>query len=339
MSDGQPHLVPPPDRRCRFVKTSGARCTTPALRDKDLCFDHAYRVRATRGRLKHLQREEPFKVPLVNFSWAEDHHSILKSLNEVALQLANGAIDYRQAGAFTSLLRTCLKTLRQMHDIERAELPVENFVEEEGQAMAVSGDQLPAAAPPAASSAEPSLEPAAALSPAALDPTEPLPESSDAPRAHEFAPPRVAGLSFNPDTEEGRANLAQEYIWGFCHKNPADGLEFGINLNWPGRPVGFVPPAGAEQNSPAPERLERDDATPSLNAAADPLEVEDPRATEALTPSESMQSPASANVTLLESTHAQKPTHNSFVSHTYANSRKKSPTSVSNAATRKRGTR
>jgi hypothetical protein len=295
MSDGQPHLVPPPENRCRFVKTSGARCTTPALRGHDLCFDHRYKVRVIRGQVKRFQRDEPLKVPLINYTLADDHHAILRNLNEISQQLANGAIDYRQAATFTLLQRSILRALRQMHDIEKLETPVEEFVEEQGVTLALpepaTGNlqpdschsepvtcnlqsETPAGAPlkpgfglggdgvadaslqPVPSNLQPDSPAGAPLKPgfglggdgvadASLQPetcnlqTDP---PVDAPPRHEFAPPRVPGLSFNPDTEEGRHNLGQEYIWGYCHKDPVAGLEFGIDLNWPGRPATFVPP-------------------------------------------------------------------------------------------------
>jgi hypothetical protein len=296
MSDGQPHFVPPSNLRCRFVKTSGARCTQPALRDHDLCFDHKYKLRVIRGQVRRLQREEPFKVPLVKFAQVEDHHSVLRNLNEIAQQLANGAIDVRQAAAFTSLMRTCLKTLRQMHDIEQLQPQVEAYVEVDGQPMALPEDSPAVAASspepadcPAAQSSVPSAPHTAAQPDPPLDDLDDEPladEPIDAPPRHEHAPPRVPGLSFNPRTEEGRRNLGQEYIWGYCHQDPVKGLEFGIDLNWPGRPAGFVPPTAQESGpscaepafppapAPAPELAAH--AALTLNAAADPPAADRP---------------------------------------------------------------
>jgi hypothetical protein len=346
MSDGQPHFVPPHDLRCRFVKTSGARCTQPALRDHDLCFDHKFKLRTIRGQVRRLQREEPLRVPLITHSLVEDHHSILRNLNEIALQLANGAISVHQATAFTCLQRTCLKTLRQMHDIETCEPQVEAYVEVDGQPMALPEDSPAAAAaqpgvaaqPDAPLAAAPVAPPRPAAAPAgksteqsilddpdALEDLDPKPEPVDAPPSHEHAPPRVPGLSFNPRTEEGNHNLGQEYIWGYCHKDPVKGLEFGIDLNWPGRPAGFILPPHlvaalaaptAAQPTPEPSAATPEDAPQpnpgtglSLNAAADSAFA---------TPAESMNPRPSLQPTSLESTHTRQITPKLRISHTCA---------------------
>jgi hypothetical protein len=341
MSDGQPHFVPPHDLRCRFVKTSGARCTQPALRDHDLCFDHKFKLRTIRGQVRRLQREVPLKVPLITHSLVEDHHSILRNLNEIALQLANGAISVHEATAFTCLQRTCLKTLRQMHDIETCEPQVEAYVEVDGQPMALPEDSPAAAAsepgvaaqPDAPLTADPVAPPRPAAAPAgkpaelsvfddpdALDDPDTEPEPVDAPPRHEHAPPRVPGLSFNPRTEEGNHNLGQEYIWGYCHKDPVKGLEFGIDLNWPGRPAGFIPPPSplplphSPRPSPRPPRRKKHSSPkPSpgltLDAAGDPV---------LLTHAESTDLSHIPQPTSLESTHTRQITPNPCISHTCA---------------------
>ena len=255
MSDGQPHLVPPHEHRCRFVKTSGARCTYPALVNKELCFDHDKRLQRARGKFKPCLPAEKFNmVPLISGVWVEDHHSILVNLNHIALALNEGSIDVRQAGAMTSLMRTCLKTLRQMRDIERVEAPVEAYVEEEGQAMA-----LPDENPDQNAAANPDGQPTA------------LPDAANA----DPAPP---ALNFNPETKEGRDNQHQRILWEYFSSDPAAGVISGLDLNWPGRPATFTPP---------PAHLDPG-ATLTLEAvAATPAESTQPHPPTGVTPVES----------------------------------------------------
>ncbi|HEY6445830.1 MAG TPA: hypothetical protein VIY53_05170 [Acidobacteriaceae bacterium] len=217
MSDGQPHLVPPPERRCRFVKTNGARCTMPSLHRQDLCFDHAYRVHVVRGQAKRIKREEPYMVPLITYNWVEDHQAILRNLNEVSQQLANGAINHRQAHAFILIQRTLLKTLRQMKEIQQVETPVEDFVEEDGVTLAV-----------------PDKDAAGQTIDRTADPDRPT-------------------LSFDPNTDEGRRNQQQKLLWDYFSADPASGVPYGVDINWPGRPADFIPPntSAAAGGSPA----------------------------------------------------------------------------------------
>jgi hypothetical protein len=286
MPNGQPLLVPPSDLRCRFVKSNGARCTMPALRGKDLCFDHTFRVKALRRRVRYLEIEAPLRVPLINYSWVEEHHAILHNLNEISLQLANGSIDTRQASAFTSLQRTCLKTLRQMHAIQLAQPPVDDFVEEDGQPMSI-----------------PEKAPAGQR----IDPN---------------ADPRYPGLSFDNDTKEGGYNRQQRILWQYFDNDPASGVISGLDLNWAGRPADFVPPApksaAPESSSAAPtaattiaesSSIPDPDADLDLQAVAESVPV---------TPAESIAISEFQPVTPVESTHTHKMSLNPCLFHTYA---------------------
>lgn len=322
MSDGQPHLVPPPERRCRFVKTNGARCTMPALHRQDLCFDHTYRVRVIRGHAKRIKREEPYMVPLIDYHWVEEHHAIVRNLNEISQQLANGAINHRQANAFILLQRTLLKTLRQMRDIQELETPVEDFVEEEGVPLSV-----------------PDTDAAGRPIDRTADPDRPT-------------------LSFDPNTDEGRRNQQQKLLWEYFSADPASGVPWGVDINWPGRPAGFVPPntgaAPSDTAAAAPASPENCDA-PDLSApcseqertggpqesvcpqddqpsgpvhlvshpapesgASTCLTLQAVAETLCVTPAESANLPLQNSITALDSTLAPNLTHNSCPSHTYA---------------------
>jgi hypothetical protein len=338
MSDGQPHLVPPNEHRCRFVKINGARCTQPALRRKELCFDHDFRLKLMRGKCRATTPATFNTVPLVSFVWTEDHHSILHNLNQIATALATGVIDTHQAGAMTSLMRTCLKTLRQMRDIESIEPPVEDYADDHGQPMA-----LPDSDP----DDEPDDRHAAAH---AVDPS----------------------LSFDPGTFEGRDNLQQEMLWTYFSHDIPSGVPSGLDLNWPGRPASYQPPSPETATQPVAESAPITDpapvaesalvadpafasesdpaaesgpvfeshpvADPVLESAAPPAfaPAETPAAIpgellnlngaaepEAVTPIESVQQSPSHPITPVESTHTTVSSRNPNNSHTYAKSPKK----------------
>ncbi len=130
-------VIDPKDTRCRHLRINGARCTCPALKNREFCFEHQYRkTRKTRG-LKASLPESFATAPLVAFAWAEDHASILHNINIIVEALARSVIDLRQAATLNSLQRTALKTLRQMHDLESLhakesrEEPVQDFVLDE----------------------------------------------------------------------------------------------------------------------------------------------------------------------------------------------------------------
>jgi hypothetical protein len=106
-----------PFGRCRRVALSGARCTMPAKHGGELCYNHERHSRLTRVR-RPILPDTDIREPLVRFAYMEDHASILHNLNAIAQAFANNQIDHRQVGVLTYLMQTCLKTLRQMHELE-----------------------------------------------------------------------------------------------------------------------------------------------------------------------------------------------------------------------------
>ena len=106
-----------PFGRCRRVALNGARCTMPAHHTGELCYNHDRSSRLLRARRPHLP-DTDIREPLVRFAYMEDHASILHNLNAIALAFANHHIDHRQVGVLTYLMQTCLKTLRQMNQLE-----------------------------------------------------------------------------------------------------------------------------------------------------------------------------------------------------------------------------
>ncbi len=116
------------ESRCRYTRINGARCTMPTLNGRDLCYQHEERKRL--ARLKRKILPEPNTTgPLVSFIYMDDHASIIANQNAIAEAFANHQIDFRQVTALTYLMQTCLKTLRQMHELE-TEVPAEEAIRE-----------------------------------------------------------------------------------------------------------------------------------------------------------------------------------------------------------------
>ncbi|MGD0368889.1 MAG: hypothetical protein ABSA94_15640 [Acidobacteriaceae bacterium] len=106
-----------PFGRCRRVHLNGARCTMPAKHGGEVCYNHERHLRAVR-RVRPILPDTTPLSPLVSFVYMEDHASILHNLNAIALSFAHHQIDHRQVGTLTYLMQTCLKTLRQMEQLE-----------------------------------------------------------------------------------------------------------------------------------------------------------------------------------------------------------------------------
>lgn len=127
--------------RCRYTRINGARCTMPALNQGELCFEHEQRKRLSR--LKRLALPEPNAAgPLVSFAYMDDHASILANLNAIVHAFTNHQIDFRQVSALTYLMQTCLKTLRQMNELE-AKISAEEVVRDatyDDSGMALAAD-------------------------------------------------------------------------------------------------------------------------------------------------------------------------------------------------------
>ncbi len=116
MLSTSPRACRAPDySRCCHLTLAGARCTMPALRDKDLCFRHNYRARVP---FKPAVPDLSPRAPLVNFVYMENHDDVMANLNAIADGFARHAIHHAEVSAATYLMNTVLKTLKQMSQIE-----------------------------------------------------------------------------------------------------------------------------------------------------------------------------------------------------------------------------
>ena len=136
------------ESRCRYTRINGARCAMPALKDHDLCYEHQQRKR--QAQRKPMPSDPKAPGPLVNLVYMDDHTSVLANLNAIAEAFAYGLIDHHQVGALTRLIQTCLKTLRQKHELEHnihsTDRVHEVTYDEDGLALAVDAPPDPAPA-------------------------------------------------------------------------------------------------------------------------------------------------------------------------------------------------
>jgi hypothetical protein len=125
----------------------------PAVHDKDLCFEHDYRLH--RLRAKPALPSTFVTVPLVRFVYPEDHDAILENVHSVARALGESIINDRVASVMDRLMNTALRTLRQGQKLEKTvtcDEMIRHFrLDGDGNRRAAE----PAADPPAESAPEP----------------------------------------------------------------------------------------------------------------------------------------------------------------------------------------
>ncbi len=106
--------------RCQHLTLNGARCTAPALNDKEFCYTHHYRrLRRARNRQPCLPDTRDVAGPLVTFVYMDDLASVMDNINSIAQAFAEHSIDHRQLGSLTYLMNTALKTVDRMSKLEK----------------------------------------------------------------------------------------------------------------------------------------------------------------------------------------------------------------------------
>jgi hypothetical protein len=198
----QAHRNQSPDwSRCCHLRLNGARCTMPSLRGKTLCYDHDRRERRERFK-PHLPELFP-TAPLLSFAYMEDHASILNNINSIADAFARHAIDYRQVGPLTRLMQTALKTLRQMHVIEK-EVAAEDSVRDVSYDEYHQGHAID----------EPVTGPA---SPETPNPESAIPASTESASAHPANPPTAAsGTAGSAESPDGSLDAETSEVQEPC---------------------------------------------------------------------------------------------------------------------------
>ena len=105
-------------RRCHYLKPSGERCGSPAMRGFDLCYYH--------------DRYQP-KSGYRNLPCLEDPHSVQCAIQEIIEEMLNGLLDYKKAALALYGLQTAASNLKQMRiaDEQRARQEEACTVEQE----------------------------------------------------------------------------------------------------------------------------------------------------------------------------------------------------------------
>jgi len=91
-------------KECRYIKTNGLKCQSPAMRDSQFCYFHGRRRIYVSSR--PASTNQKLKLPPLN-----DSASIRAALGKVIRALAAGRIDAKRAGNLLYALqmaRDCL---------------------------------------------------------------------------------------------------------------------------------------------------------------------------------------------------------------------------------------
>ncbi len=85
---------------CRFIKTNGLKCGSPALRGSQFCYFHGRRRIYLSPRPRRQPREEPINLPVLR-----DPSDMLATINELLDGLASNRISPKRAGSILYALQ------------------------------------------------------------------------------------------------------------------------------------------------------------------------------------------------------------------------------------------
>jgi hypothetical protein len=111
--------------RCHYVKPSGERCGSPAMRGLELCYYH--------------DRYQP-KPGYRNLPCLEDPHSVQCAIQEIIEDMLNGLLDYKKAALALYGLQTAASNLKQMRTAQ--EKKPETTQQARGLSESFGGDRL-----------------------------------------------------------------------------------------------------------------------------------------------------------------------------------------------------
>ena len=98
-------------RRCQHIKTSGAQCGSPALKDEGLCYYHS-ESRPERVSVKGADGQTS-EILLPAF---EDAAALQMTVRQVAILLLQDRIDSKKASQMLYALQIASSNLKQMHE-------------------------------------------------------------------------------------------------------------------------------------------------------------------------------------------------------------------------------
>lgn len=117
-----------PCLECRHVMPSGARCHSPALRGKDLCYYHA--------RQRTLVDHNRYRQHSVALPPLEDRGAIQMAINEVVAALAARKIDRHDAGLYLYAIQIASQNLVRGKDFSASDA-VDLYEEHFEEVMAI----------------------------------------------------------------------------------------------------------------------------------------------------------------------------------------------------------
>jgi len=90
-------------QECRFIKSNGLKCQSPAMRGSQFCYFHG----RTRIYVPRPRSREPLELPPV-----QNRAAIHAALNEVFRALASGNLDTKRAGNLLQALQMAQQTVQ-----------------------------------------------------------------------------------------------------------------------------------------------------------------------------------------------------------------------------------
>jgi len=87
---------------CRFIKSNGLKCQSPAMRGSQFCYFHG----RTRVYVSHPRSREPIQLPPL-----QNRAAIHAALDQVLQALASGSLDTKRADSLLQALQMAQETI------------------------------------------------------------------------------------------------------------------------------------------------------------------------------------------------------------------------------------
>ena len=97
--------------QCRHIMPNGARCHSPALREKAYCYYH-FRFHDLSKPAKSAAGKKSLKLPFI-----EDRSSILAAVSQIIDALGTGKIEIKQAQSFLYALQVATPNVERKQDV------------------------------------------------------------------------------------------------------------------------------------------------------------------------------------------------------------------------------
>ena len=108
-------------QKCRFIRSTGVRCRSRALRGRPFCYTHAHQHHTA----YEVSCYAPIKIPFLDCPTAIQHVA-----TDIVRHLIAGTIDYIQVRHLNSTLRVAALALRQPSAANQALQELEDSIDE-----------------------------------------------------------------------------------------------------------------------------------------------------------------------------------------------------------------